>query len=201
MNTKLIGIGGKKEAGKDAVADYLVENHGWVKLGMSDDLAEALRRLNPVIQAEVWVDEDQQIQGTLVKYQDLLESVGYTKAKENDEVRRLLQVLGTEIGRELISPTLWVDLIDPKIHAALVSGKNVIVTGIRFPEERELIESYTQGQTWYVVRPEAENASETDAAKHKSEVSVQHQNFNHIIDNDGDLSKLYTHVEAALSRM
>ena len=46
---RLIGLGGKLRAGKDAVGDYLEEKHDFVKLGMSDALNEALLTLNPWI--------------------------------------------------------------------------------------------------------------------------------------------------------
>ena len=50
--SRLIGLGGKLRAGKDAVGDYLEEKHDFVKLGMSDALNDALLKLNPYIPTE-----------------------------------------------------------------------------------------------------------------------------------------------------
>ena len=49
----------------------------------------------------------------------------YTELKTNREVRRLLQVLGTDIGRDMIDPDLWVDIASRKIAAVYVGGNKV----------------------------------------------------------------------------
>ena len=47
-----------------------------------------------------------------VTYREAIEERGYTEAKaEFPEVRRLLQVFGTEVGRDLFGENVWVDIM------------------------------------------------------------------------------------------
>ena len=89
---RLIGLGGKLRAGKDAVADYLEEHHDFVKMGMSDALNDALLKLNPYIPTErIYADGEWVVPAGIHRYQDLYDEVGYVEAKKNPEVRRLLR--------------------------------------------------------------------------------------------------------------
>src|SRR6478735_5398543 len=115
--TQIVGIGGKLASGKDAIADYLVSEYGWVKFGMSDALATALYTLNPFIPASVHERKRVKFLGIPLwksrskyttaaggrPYAELYDSLGYVQVKEITEVRRLLQVLGTEVGRKQLS--------------------------------------------------------------------------------------------------
>ncbi|UVG35215.1 deoxynucleoside monophosphate kinase [Microbacterium phage Cece] len=187
--TRIVGIGGKLASGKDAISDHLVENHGWVKLGMSDALADALYVLNPLIEVPGGRHEFSIIQ----RYQELFNAVGYVKAKENPEVRRLLQMLGTEVGRNMIGENVWTDIIERRIRALVSQGvPGIIVTGIRFPNEVSVIESNLDGELWWVNRPSLE---ETVNAGHASENSVGIDDFHIVIENDSTLDALYGKVD------
>lgn len=133
----LVGIGGPLGSGKDALADYLVENHGYQKTFMSEPLHEALATINPWIVFE----QDPQHDGIVypTRYVDLVELVGYTEAKRTPEVRRLLQALGTEVGRNMMGETVWTDMAQKKIRSWRSKGLPVVITGIRFPNELEMI--------------------------------------------------------------
>lgn len=197
MSTSIIGIGGLLSSGKDTVADYLVKEHGWAKMGMSDPLWEALKTLNPYIP----------VQGGLLPMplSDLLEVIDnidqsdddpYVKAKKNKEVRRLLQVLGTEIGRDMIGQNTWTDIAKRKALSYHAMGQNVIITGIRFPNEIEMV-SEIGGELWWVDRPTLIN--EDASANHASENSINSQLFSRVINNNGSLEDLYREVDKALA--
>lgn len=211
MTHLVIGVGGRLTAGKDVFADHLVEQHGFVKLGMSDVLAEALRRLNPWIPITTpkkpkkwigalfsWLSRGDIGAGdayvTFWRYQEFLEQEGYVEAKKNDEVRRLLQVLGTEVGRQLLGENIWVDALKKKILE--VAGDNpVILTGIRYPNELDMITKIgwantfespdVAGVTVWVDRPGLSSSS-----NHSSEGSVKPEDFEYVLTNDKDLQAL-----------
>ena len=151
---RLIGLGGKLRAGKDAVGDYLEEKHDFVKLGMSDALNEALLKLNPWIPVPSGMSADV----TYLPYAHIHEMYGYVEAKKNPEVRRLLQVLGTEVGREMIDQDVWVKIAEKKILEHWANGKSVVITAMRFPNEIEMLERLS-GITAWVERPDAERLS------------------------------------------
>lgn len=209
----LIGIGGLLRSGKDTVADHLVEHHGFVKMGMSEPLNDAMLTLNP------WISLDHHVwdipfeggpvniwwrRGQTVKYQALHEWAGYTKAKEQKEVREFLQLLGTDVGRNMISDTVWVDIAQRNAVAHLKAGRSVILTGMRFPNELTMIEK-AGGATVWVDRSAPDlitpGGSVAGTYAHASENSVRPQDFKHILLNHGSLEELYDLAEALISRL
>lgn len=190
---RLIGIGGKLRAGKDTVADYLVEKHGWVKLGMSDPLDVALQKQDPWIR--ILPSEHLNAGGKrpiFRLYSDIRDTLTYVESKEIEDVRRNLQGLGTEVGRELIGEDTWVNVADSMIYSLLSEDQKVILTGVRFPNEVAMIEKYENGSTWYVER---QLLTSDTIAGHASETSVSADDFSTVIDNSGTLEELYDKVD------
>lgn len=186
----VLGLGGKLRSGKDTVADYLVHEYGFVKIGMSDAVNEAMKLINPIVSAD---------EGYIERYAALVERVGYAAAKENPEVRRLLQKLGTEVGRHMMGQNVWVDIAERKIREQWAQGKPVALTGMRFPNEIAMIRNLG-GLNVYVERPSLEISTTQpaervtaalDAAIHASENSVKQEDFSYEIQNDGTLVDLY----------
>ncbi len=196
MVNKIIGIGGKLASGKDAISDHLVDKHGWVKLGMSDALAESLYALDPWIEIPPGPNVIRAIgraaPSRFTRYSLLFDQLGYVKVKKNDEVRRLLQKLGTEVGRKIIGESTWTDIVERRAEEALSNGApGVIITGIRYPNELTMIEDL-QGELWWVDRP---SLAATVNAGHSSENSVSSVDFDRVIVNDGTLEDLYQKVD------
>jgi hypothetical protein len=135
----ILGLTGFAMSGKDEVADELVRSCGFVKIGMSDALHECLMVLNPMIDIPEYT-----MDSSYVRYKDYCANVGYVKAKEHPEVRRLLQVLGTDVGRNMLNPNIWINAMLEKARGI----KKVVVTGIRYPNEA-LACSYI----WHIDRP------------------------------------------------
>lgn len=190
----LIGIGGLLASGKDTVADHLVEQHGFIKMGMSEPLNDALLALNP------WIDDPTY---AFIRYQQLHAEVGYTQAKENPEVRRLLQTLGTEVGRDMIDPEVWTKIAERRILFHMAAGRSVILTGIRFPNERDMIKRIDGTLIWVerqytsLVTPGGSPAG-THSTKHASENTLSADDFNMVLDNDSTLDALYSITDSAL---
>lgn len=201
--TNIIGIGGAKRHGKDVIADYLVDEYDYIKLGMSDALAEIMYILNPIIGSEVVYKKRSarnlwrkaQIESFReIRYQEHIDRVGYTEAKEHPEVRRLLQVMGTEVGREKIDINLWTKLMVKKVKEAAKTGApGVVVTGIRFPNELKAIKTTLNGQLWYVKR-DLPASGDT----HVSETSAHEEQFDVVIENDSTKNALYSKVDDLL---
>jgi hypothetical protein len=116
-----VGICGYASSGKDVVADALVENFGFVRVNMSDALDRYLMILDPYVLTQQYRN---------VRYSELRSEVDYTTAKRNPEVRRLLQKLGTEVGRS-IDPDIWIKELDKEAP----KHDRVVTTGIRYLNE------------------------------------------------------------------
>lgn len=173
--THVIGVGGKKCHGKDTWAEGLGED--WVKIGMSDKLCEALVRANPMIKTD----------GTrVVEYLEQL-NWDWTKAKEDEEVRESLQRFGTEMGRGLFGENVWVDLTWKRVRELQEQGKNVVITGIRFPNELAAVKE-AGGTSVYIVRPSL--VGEKDGtSNHASENSLTPEDFDTVFEIE-DATKL-----------
>jgi hypothetical protein len=234
-NNLVLLVGGRLTSGKDAFADHLVANHGFIKLGMSDVLAEALYTLNPWVQVTadtsplfkkyirqhvpIWVRIASSIlfEGThFFKYRDLIDELGYVDTKKATEARELLQRLGTEVGRELLGENIWVDAVKKKIldlqdvaaRNEYALGEKIVVTGVRFPNELNLVEQLRYGgpvrRQWgeansiWVERPSLPPLDPDPSKRHASEGSVKAQDFDYVLMNDGTLEDLYGAAELLL---
>lgn len=222
----LIGVGGKLTAGKDTFADFLVAQHGFEKLGMSDPLATALYTLDPIVRLE-WAgfadwaqSNDWDTRIGLARYCEIIDHVGYQHAKQVPEVRRLLQVLGTEVGRDLLGRDTWTNVARRSIDEIRGRGVPAVITGIRYGNERDLIESMGGTLVW-VERPNAsEQPQDTptspnignvvlqaiDAAldpqrleRHSSEVTLTAEDFHLVLVNDGTLEDLAQRTDALIT--
>ena len=204
----LLGIGGLKRHGKDTLADFLVEDHGYIKTFMSEPLTAAVSLIGP---RGPWVRLDFPEPGAgdagqFVRYADLVEAVGYTQAKEHRDAREYLQGLGTEVGRNMIGESTWTDIAEEKIREARAAGHPVVITGIRYENEIELVR-HLGGYTVWVERPALpepvphpltdaidaalglEQAPDTTAT-HTSETSLSAEDFDVFIENDSTLDAL-----------
>ena len=182
----LIGLGGYATSGKDTVADFLVQDHGFYKTYMSRPLEAALLALDP----QLLTDGDM-----LMRYSQLHSLVGYDQSKKNPEVRRLLQKLGTEVGRQILGENVWTDLMLKEVLPILRSGKSVCVTGIRFANEHDAIKFSGQGTLWWVDR------GLPPVNDHASDNSLAPEDFDRVIDNHGTLGQLESRIASLLWEM
>lgn len=177
----MIGLGGYSCSGKDAVADILVRDHGFHKTYMSKPLEQALLTLDPIVECRYGTKADSR---EVIKYSELHSEVGYEKSKKNFEVRRLLQVLGTEIGRKMFGKDCWVNLVFGEIEEWLQDGQDVVVTGIRYHNELQATRDW-DGYSLWVDRPGVQAVN-----SHSSDNSLKMEEFSGVIDNSGDLDDL-----------
>lgn len=173
---RLIGVGGRKGHGKDAFAHLLGSD--WTVIGMSDPLYDALLRLDPPVE----------VGGKNLNVSEFLYqrcSGDWVVAKRNPGVRRLLQRLGTDVVRDLVDEDAWVKMMERKVLEYLQAGRNVAVTGIRFPNELLAIRRLG-GLTVWVERFAPDLAEDT----HISEASLNSEDFQVQVSNTGSLDDL-----------
>ena len=182
----LIGFGGYASSGKDAAVDVLVEQ-GFKRTYMSKPLEQALLALNPQIVFEGNLYADPILYPIL--YADLHAEVGYEASKRHPEVRRLLQRLGTEVGRKLFGESIWVDKMCTEVCEVLDAGGKIAVTGIRFPDEANAIRELG-GRLIWVSRPGCGPVN-----GHSSDNALGPDDFDEVIVNDGTLDDLRAIVQ------
>lgn len=125
-----VGLSGKAGSGKDTAADYLVEKYGFVKFAFADPIKDGL-------QAMFNLD-----------YEMLYGSLREAKLEDLQTTPRIMaQTLGTEWGRNLIHPDVWVIALQRKITDYIESTLaitpdadiKIVVSDVRFENEASWI--------------------------------------------------------------
>lgn len=198
----VVGTGGRKRSGKDVIGDHLVSRHGFVKIGMSDPINDFMLIQNPMTPARVTLLGLRPIREGKrprlvrhVPYRRYFEDIcdgDYTLAKENYEVRRFLQVLGSDIVRR-VDNDYWSRVNAERVARLVSEGHKVVVTGIRIPNEIDFIRD-AGGSLWWVSRPSHEDTSDT----HSTENSVSSSDFDITLVNDATIEDLERKVDDIL---
>lgn len=177
----IIGLSGYARSGKDTAADHLVSKHGFSQYSFAAPMKEAMYILNPIVGSDSI--------GTF-KYKNLVDTYGLDKAKESyPEIRRLLQVFGTEVGRNMFGENFWVDLALNRIKE-----DNAVISDVRFKNEADAIKK-SGGQVWRINR-----FGVGPVTDHSSEIDLDDYNFDHIIDNDYSVLDLNNIVSMLLEK-
>lgn len=163
----VIGITGLARSGKDTVADILVGQYGFYKIGMADPI-----------------------------YKIAKEYYGWDGQKDN-RGRKLLQDIGT-IGRQY-DENVWVKyakatIADIMNKAYLIISRKtvrIVVCGVRYQNEVDLIRSYDYNELW---RVEGRGGLNGDVAEHSSEQFVNKFKVEQIIDNSVSHDELWANV-------
>jgi hypothetical protein len=220
----LIGISGKMGSGKDTVAliiQYLTDEYA-----TKDDLTFSQwygekEELPNEVQYTASPFIIKKFAGKLKDIVCLL--IGCTRADlENDDFkntplsaawdeshgintpRELLQVLGTDCGRDMIHPNIWVNALfadykhtkcfyDPEGEQVRMKGlPDWLVTDMRFPNEAKAIEE-RDGLTIRVHTTRAGKVS-----NHESETALDSHNFDYVVDNSGSVQDLVDKIKVIL---
>jgi hypothetical protein len=188
---KLVGLYGYPGSGKDAVAEFLVEKGGWTRVAFADPLKAMLVALDPYVEldGDGYCGEGDTWQVRLSRYM-ANECCDLEGAKRKcPEVRRLLQRLGTEAGRDILGEDVWVKAAAVRVHE-LLKTSNVVMTDVRFPNEADFIQGV--GTLVEVMRPGCV------PMEHASEQHYGTFEPDYIIFNDGTLDALRSEVDQFL---
>jgi hypothetical protein len=152
MSPLLIGFCGVAGAGKTFAAAHLVRMHAFDRIRFAGPLKDMMRALG-LTEAEIEGDGKE-------RPSDLL--AGKTP-------RHAMQTIGTEWGRDLIDPDLWVRAWGRAADKALAEGRPVVVDDVRFANEAAAI--WARGGI--LVRLARDGAGSVSGGAHASE----HQDF------------------------
>lgn len=171
----IVGLSGYARSGKDTVAAVLAR-YGYARRSFAAPVREALHRLDPVIS-----DDGLTLSAARAGFADPMSPEAWDHVKTRyPEVRRLLQVLGTEVGRGMLGETVWTDLGVRGIRP----GDLVVFTDCRFETEAEAVKRLG-GEVWRIRRPGAGPVN-----GHPSETALDGWEFDLVLHNTGPRSCL-----------
>lgn len=113
----IVAFGGLKNSGKSTLGGYLIEHWGFAPESFADPIKKMAKLAFPQI-------SDNSLYGPSRAREELIPGTEIS-------VRRALQTLGTEWGRNLMYPDIWVDALFARI-APLPAGHRIVITDCRF---------------------------------------------------------------------
>ena len=128
--SKLIGFVGYPRTGKDAVANYLVEHHGFKRVAFGDAVKRLLLAIDPC-------------------YNNNLGVLERRKANETYETREKLQKLGQVLRN--FNEDFWVQTVRDNIMES-DPDTPIVVTDIRYPNEYHMVKDMG-GEVVAIERP------------------------------------------------
>jgi hypothetical protein len=210
--SQIIGIVGFIGSGKDTVADYLVNFHGYKRESFANSLKDAV--------SQVFGWDRELLEGRTKESRDWRETRDewWSKRLKRDITPRwVLQYWGTEVVRKGFHDDMWVASLE---HRLLNTKNDIVITDCRFPNEIKAIRN-AGGRVIRIKRgPEPEWY---DAAKsvnkgpsrnmswalskqkmeklgvHASETAWVGSKFDTVLNNDGTLDELYSQVEREIT--
>jgi hypothetical protein len=186
LNATIVGLCGPAGAGKNTVAGLLRAHHGYVELAFADPLYEAVSAISML---PVETLKDRAVKEMPVEWLGGLSP------------RRLLQLLGTDFGRDMVTQDIWVAHLVRRVEANVAAGhRRIAVTDVRFDNECDAIHALG-GVVVEVARGDASAGLEAAAAAHSSERGVGRERIDAVVRNVSTLDYLHGQVDALAERL
>ena len=190
----IIGTIGFIGCGKGTVADILVEKYGFVKLSFADAVKDATAAIfgwqRSLLEGDT---EESRI------FRETRDEWWSEKTGKHITPRYMLQIMGTEAGRDVFHKDIWVYALERKMEMY----QNVVIADVRFPNEIEWMRSkggfavrVSRGPDpeWYETAVRANKEQNTDLmvdySIHYSEWAWAGQIMDYQLDNNGSISML-----------
>ncbi len=213
--TRIIGIAGRKGAGKDTAANVLVEEAGYVNVKYATGIKSIARAffdrlfsnegetLTPEQLYELTDGSRKEEPLELLKlkgnnafrqfmeeHSDLLFGIFQVDIRTLDvpefkgtTSREFQQFIGTEVGRNLVSNSVWTDagLRDAE------QFEKAVISDVRFPNEVDAIHE----KGGIVIRVERDQAVANEFSNHPSETAIDTLAVDVVIDNNHTINDLF----------
>ena len=118
----LIGLAGKRRAGKSMCAEFLCKNYGFIELSMAHRLKLGVSSLFG------WTTKSMDDPALKEVVDPML---GFSR-------RKAMQVVGT-LAREELNPQVWLTLLEMRIDELSVPCPRIVIPDIRFENEAFMI--------------------------------------------------------------
>lgn len=179
----VVGMTGRAGSGKDTVANYLVQHHGFTKLAYAGPLKSAV--------CELFAIEPAVLEDRIMK-EKIVEDWGRSP-------RWLAQWLGTDILREKIDENIFVKNMARRIG----SHDRVVISDVRFSNEADLVHELG-GEVWSLEageRLKLSNHMGGEEKRHITEKGLGAELIDNILDTSGSWDKTSGEVDVYIDRI
>jgi hypothetical protein len=202
----IIGVCGFIGSGKDTIADYLVNVHGFRRESFANTLKDAV--------AAVFGWDRVLLEGRTKEAREWREQVDPWWAERlnmpNLTPRWVLQYWGTEVCRRGFHDDIWIASVENKLRR---SKDNIVISDCRFPNEIASIKQaggsiirVDRGiqPHWYDIAIQANKGVESanmwlmKEKIHASETAWVGTKFDYVLDNNSTLDSLFNQVETVV---
>lgn len=193
-----IAITGKAQHGKSTVANYIAKRYGYTELSLSKVLKQCVYTFNPIVDYKPIYEFHGELNAdTLadfepIRFQDLINEVGIEQAKKNPEVRRCYNMMGSDIGRDILDIDIWWKKLQEEIIELGVA--NIVVPDLRYDNDACLFDFVIK-----VIREEDNQLKEN--ANHQSEKGISDNLVNVVVYNTGSLEELYETIDNIIKQI
>jgi hypothetical protein len=203
----IIGVCGFIGSGKDTIADYLTNFHGFRRESFANSLKDAV--------AHVFGWDRTMLEGRTKQAREWREQVDPWWAQRlnmpNLTPRWVLQYWGTEVCRKAFHDNIWIASLENKLRN---STDDIVISDCRFPNEIKSIKDaggivirVVRGSEpeWYQVAEYANQGLEMFQEKlkslgiHASETAWVGTKFDYVLDNNETIDDLYTQVKSVIN--
>jgi len=204
----LIGVVGFAGSGKGTVADILIRDYNFTKISFADSVKDAV--------SVIFSWDRNLLEGDTEESRDFREKEDAWWSKKfgyKVTPRLMLQLMGTEAGRNVFHDQIWVHTVARKIENMKQKDNKstFVVPDVRFTNEMDFIRQsgghvirVVRGSEpeWYDTALKANKEKNTDLMLkyniHYSEWAWIGENFNYQISNNGTLLMLESDVKHML---
>jgi Cdc6-like AAA superfamily ATPase len=179
----IIALTGKAGSGKTTAAKYIVEKYEYKRLRFADKLKQMMYVLGL---------SHEEVDGHL-KHEPCKFLGGKTP-------RHAMQTLGTEWGRELITPDLWVHALDRELQKYIwvEAEEKFVIDDLRFVNEAAYLDTLKKddySKEYKVLIVSIERGDQKDTGSHVSETQMNNITPDHMLFNHYDLDTLYKSID------
>lgn len=216
----ILSLTGLISTGKDTVADYLVEYHGFARYSFASSVKDTL--------SVIFNWDRESLEGRTAESREWRNQVDPWWAERlgisDFSPRIAMQCIGTDVLRNHFNDDIWIASLE---HKLLTVSGNVVITDARYPNELKMVKQL-DGKLWRIERGapppwydyakrynaaseetkatlRLQATSEDDAANifncriHSSEWAWIGSEFDLTLSNNGNIASLQNTIEESLS--
>lgn len=177
----LIGLYGPSRAGKDSVAQILVDDFGYEQRAQAAAIRKILLQVDPILEKD---------DGNLIGLKELFLECGedWDKVKAVSKESVDLMIKLGQACRDVIGLDVWLNTALPPAN----STAKIVISDVRQPNEYDAIKDHG-GKIWKIIRPGVEMRG--------MDGLLDDRHFDAVLHNRGSLVDLRGMVQATISSM